>query len=101
MYTLKDLDKPIECVAANFENLENGKECFHVVVPKALAQLDKIEVILKYVEKNLTGEPTEVYELLRKVNIINELSTWFKNLLDTEESRLINIIQPTTQTLPS
>ena len=102
MYKLGDLDEPIKTMAINLKNLENEKEYFHLAVDKILTQQSKIEDILRCLQKNLTGEPIEVRELVRKINIINELSDKFRDLLNARESQLMNVIvHPISQTLPS
>jgi len=102
MYRLEDLDEPIRSMATNLESLENGKECFHLAVTKVVEQLDKIGEILRDLEKNLTGKTIEFNKLVRRTDIINELSIKFNDLLDVQESQLMNVItQPISQTLPS
>jgi hypothetical protein len=91
MYTLDDLDKPTRLMAANLENLENGKECFHVAVTKAVQQLDKISVILRDIQNHLTGKNAEIVKLINKTSIIEELSIKFDKLIDAKEAKLMNI----------
>jgi hypothetical protein len=97
MYTLDNLDEPIRLMADNLESLENRKVCFHEAVTEAVKQLNRIEDILKYLQKNLTGENVEVVKLVNKTSIIDELSIKFDKLLEARESELMYV---TPQQIP-
>jgi hypothetical protein len=92
MYKLKDLDEPTKLLAVTIENLQNGKEYFPLVVMEVLKQVIKIQEILMSIQKNLTGESTELIELLKRISDIDALSVKFNRLLDIREAELMRIL---------
>jgi hypothetical protein len=102
MNRLKDLDVPIEAMAASIRNLENGKEHFTIAIAKVVKHMNEVEDILIDIQKNLTGESLEVLELLKKTDILNQLSARFEKMLDLKEAEFMNIaFQKPTPILPS
>lgn len=102
MYKIDDLDEPIKIMASNLENLENGKECFHVAVRETIKQINKIQDILRSLQKSLTGEAIEFSQLVRRTRIIDTLSIKFDHLLNAREAELMNFtFQKPTAILPS
>jgi len=92
MYKLEDLDEPTKLLATTIEKLENRKEYFPLTVMEVLEQVTKIQEILMSLQKNLTGETTELIELLTRIGNIDKLSVKFNKLLDIREAELMRIL---------
>ena len=92
MYKLEDLDEPTKLLATSIEKLENRKEYFPLAVMEVLKQVTNIQEILMSLQKNLTGETTELIELLTRTGNIDKLSVKFNKLLDIREAELMRIL---------